>query len=452
MADQNKAATPREMAIAQAVRQACCACTDAGGIADDVREAMGDINLSSIIATVTHAAAPAVPAPVHEQVARDAIGGAIAYGRMGVNPPPSPDHWLNEYWQIGRQLAKLGETSAWDNVTPADNAPAVPAVDALTDEWINENLRSFFSYSGNKDNLMWASTEDIQFFARAVERQVLATPTTAPVDPEQAKLDSLAQAGLAAALENHAKGEQMGGTQVAAQPRATEQAADDPVVEANRQLLLDRSRIGISKYGVTLASSGLSRTQLAQHALEEALDLANYLQGIIQTDTAQQAAPEAPAAPATGAQVAKAGKMARCCGRAMSLGIPCNAHGFDPIYGRAAEGEATERKPLTDATDPASWVPADQLPSEGLYVALYRNAEERLILAVCAYGEYDAYDEDSGDWERRTGWSESVSYAHGELSDAPRVVITYLPQNYDLASLAEVRQAIEQQSVIGGAQ
>lgn len=52
----------------------------------------------------------------------------------------------------------------------------------------------------------------------------------------------------------------------------------DAVVEANRRLLLERSNVGISKYGVTLAGSRLSRRALLQHALEEALDLANYLQ------------------------------------------------------------------------------------------------------------------------------------------------------------------------------
>lgn len=57
--------------------------------------------------------------------------------------------------------------------------------------------------------------------------------------------------------------------------------AKDPVVEANRQLLLQRSQVGINKYGVTLAGSGLNRRQLLQHALEEALDLANYLQAEI---------------------------------------------------------------------------------------------------------------------------------------------------------------------------
>lgn len=59
---------------------------------------------------------------------------------------------------------------------------------------------------------------------------------------------------------------------------ATPASAQDAVVEANRRLLLERSNLGIQKYGTTLAGSGLSRRQLLQHALEEALDFANYLQ------------------------------------------------------------------------------------------------------------------------------------------------------------------------------
>lgn len=73
-----------------------------------------------------------------------------------------------------------------------------------------------------------------------------------------------------------------------AAPLAEQDApAFDPVVEANRKLLLERSHVGMKKYGTTLAAAGLSRAQLAQHALEEALDLANYLQTIIQTEEAQ---------------------------------------------------------------------------------------------------------------------------------------------------------------------
>lgn len=62
--------------------------------------------------------------------------------------------------------------------------------------------------------------------------------------------------------------------------------AQDAVVEANRALLLSRSKVGINKYGVTLANSGLGRRELLQHALEETLDLANYIQAeIMRLDT-----------------------------------------------------------------------------------------------------------------------------------------------------------------------
>jgi hypothetical protein len=58
--------------------------------------------------------------------------------------------------------------------------------------------------------------------------------------------------------------------------------ANDPVVEANRALLLRRSQVGIAKYGVMLNRTDLSHRAWLQHALEEALDLANYLQAAIQ--------------------------------------------------------------------------------------------------------------------------------------------------------------------------
>lgn len=65
----------------------------------------------------------------------------------------------------------------------------------------------------------------------------------------------------------------------AAKWRASQAA--DPVVEANRKLLLDRSNVGIKKYGATLEDAKLAAPALVQHALEEALDLANYLQALL---------------------------------------------------------------------------------------------------------------------------------------------------------------------------
>lgn len=52
----------------------------------------------------------------------------------------------------------------------------------------------------------------------------------------------------------------------------------DANVERVRQLLLDRSVVGLKKYGVTTERTDLNLPQWLQHAIEEALDLANYLQ------------------------------------------------------------------------------------------------------------------------------------------------------------------------------
>lgn len=57
----------------------------------------------------------------------------------------------------------------------------------------------------------------------------------------------------------------------------------DPVVEKVRARLHSRSQLGIAKYGTTLAENPNARQRRywLNHALEEALDLANYLQAEI---------------------------------------------------------------------------------------------------------------------------------------------------------------------------
>jgi hypothetical protein len=59
-----------------------------------------------------------------------------------------------------------------------------------------------------------------------------------------------------------------------AQPR-------DAVVEAVRADLLQRSQVGIAKYGTTLDGAGLSHRDWLRHAYFEALDTANYLKAAI---------------------------------------------------------------------------------------------------------------------------------------------------------------------------
>ena len=65
------------------------------------------------------------PESMAQSNARFAIDGAIQYGRENRNEPPSTEHWLYEYWNIGRQLAQFGATG-WDNVTPAPAATFSP--------------------------------------------------------------------------------------------------------------------------------------------------------------------------------------------------------------------------------------------------------------------------------------------------------------------------------------
>ena len=62
----------------------------------------------------------------------------------------------------------------------------------------------------------------------------------------------------------------------------------DPIVEAVRDDLLQRSQVGISKYGVNLARNDLSLRDWLQHAYEETLDQANYLKrAIVEIDNAK---------------------------------------------------------------------------------------------------------------------------------------------------------------------
>lgn len=55
----------------------------------------------------------------------------------------------------------------------------------------------------------------------------------------------------------------------------------DAVVEAVRQDLLERSQVGLGKYGVTLEREDLELKEWLQHAYEETLDQANYLKRAI---------------------------------------------------------------------------------------------------------------------------------------------------------------------------
>jgi hypothetical protein len=55
----------------------------------------------------------------------------------------------------------------------------------------------------------------------------------------------------------------------------------DPVITANCDLLRSRSEVGVKKYGTHLIEGTGDLIGSLRHALEEALDLANYLQAAI---------------------------------------------------------------------------------------------------------------------------------------------------------------------------
>lgn len=60
-----------------------------------------------------------------------------------------------------------------------------------------------------------------------------------------------------------------------------EQGDADPNVESVRRKLLERSQVGIAKYGTTTARTDLGELDFLRHAQEEALDLAVYLERLI---------------------------------------------------------------------------------------------------------------------------------------------------------------------------
>lgn len=66
----------------------------------------------------------------------------------------------------------------------------------------------------------------------------------------------------------------------AKQPRTS----TDPIVESVCQKMMARSRLGMSKYQSTLDRRDLSRLDWLNHAQEEAMDLANYLECLIKIE------------------------------------------------------------------------------------------------------------------------------------------------------------------------
>jgi hypothetical protein len=59
----------------------------------------------------------------------------------------------------------------------------------------------------------------------------------------------------------------------------------DAIVESVRSKLRSRAEVGQRKYGVTMERTDLTHRQWLVHAQEEAMDLAVYLEKLIQAET-----------------------------------------------------------------------------------------------------------------------------------------------------------------------
>ena len=62
----------------------------------------------------------------------------------------------------------------------------------------------------------------------------------------------------------------------------------DRHVESVRQMLLDRSRVGLAKYGVTTERTDMSRLQWLRHLQEELLDASVYIQTLIAAEQTEE--------------------------------------------------------------------------------------------------------------------------------------------------------------------
>lgn len=56
----------------------------------------------------------------------------------------------------------------------------------------------------------------------------------------------------------------------------------DPIVESVRAKMLERSQVGLAKYGVGLDREDLDTLQWLKHFQEELMDAANYVEVLIQ--------------------------------------------------------------------------------------------------------------------------------------------------------------------------
>ncbi|MBB5411861.1 hypothetical protein HDG34_005827 [Paraburkholderia sp. HC6.4b] len=112
------------------------------------------------------------------QLTCEAITGAMAFGYMDKNPPPSDDEWLMPFWRIGRREAELEAAAAAAAAAAAvgNSAAQGNCVPPLSPARISE---LWDSMPGGGDRFMkeWG----YQQFAQVVEREVRDSILTVPL-------------------------------------------------------------------------------------------------------------------------------------------------------------------------------------------------------------------------------------------------------------------------------
>lgn len=72
------------------------------------------------------------------EIATSAIHGALLFGYQNANPPPSDDHWLAPFWNIGRERGEL------------ESAHSAMAKDAARYRWLRSRDNSLEQTQGDK--------------------------------------------------------------------------------------------------------------------------------------------------------------------------------------------------------------------------------------------------------------------------------------------------------------
>lgn len=194
------------------------------------------------------------------------LANAHMAGTVLAEPFKSADEWLNEDLGqpgcvVGDAIAQMGPVEAARQgfaaglyAQPLETAPTYKSADELRapGSWKEEHRRMVEALDVDDRGLIFEAALQYGFTLLGDDARELKCTEA-----------ELVQMVTAARLQGR-----------------KDVAAPDACIEANRQLLLDRSRVGLRKYGETIEKGTDDPAYWLQHFIEELLDAANYAQKI----------------------------------------------------------------------------------------------------------------------------------------------------------------------------